>query len=59
MKTVETMLGHKLDFPNSKWKKPKALKWVWNAPYDEDVVDSQKNLADAEKQLGHKWNIDA
>lgn len=55
----EQMLGHKFDFPNKKWKKPKAVKYVNAAPFDEDVVDTQKNLADAETQLAHNWVLGA
>ena len=56
--TAEEMIGHKFDFPNAKWKKPKAVKYTSVAPYDEDIVDSVKNLADSEKQLGHTWSLD-
>ena len=56
--TAEAMLGHKLDFPNDKYKKPKKVQYTKTAPYDEDVVDTQKNLDDAEKQLGHKWTLE-
>lgn len=51
-------MGYKFDFPNKKWKKPKEVGYTKTAPFDEDVVDTMKNLADAEKQLDHTWKIE-
>lgn len=55
---VEKEMGYKFDFPNKKWKKPKEVGYTKTAPFDEDVVDTMKNLADAEKQLDHTWKIE-
>ena len=54
---AEKIQGKMLDFPNDKWKKRKIIQYPVDEPYDEDVISTAKNLADAEKQLGHKWNF--
>ena len=54
---AEKMQQHQLDLPNKKWRKPKFVKYPYEDPLDEDAIDTMKNLADAEKELGHKWEI--
>jgi len=59
LKTAEAMIGHKLDFPNSKWKNPaNDTDYNFRPALDGDVISTQKNLADAEKNLGHQWVIE-
>jgi hypothetical protein len=54
---AEDLQQHTLDLPNKKWRKPKIVQWSYDDPLEEDAIDTMKNLADAEKELGHKWTI--
>jgi len=59
LKLAESMIGHKFDFPNPKWKNPaKKVDYNFAPKMDGDVISTQKNLADAESSLGHKWVIE-
>jgi hypothetical protein len=60
LKLAESMIGHTFDFPNAKWKNPaKDTDYNFRMALDEDVISTQKNLADSENKLGHHWVIDA
>merc|ERR1712224_717831 len=49
LKLAESMNGHVLDFPNSKWKNPaKKVLYNFRPALDGDVISTQKNLKDSE-----------
>merc|ERR1719515_425396 len=63
IKLAEDMIGHKFQIgtaaSKAKWKNPaKDTDYNFKPKLDGDVISTQKNLADAESNLGHKWVID-
>merc|ERR1719213_119822 len=63
IKLAEGMIGHNLQLgtaaSKAKWKNPaKDVDYNFRPALDGDVITTQKNLGDAETNLGHKWVID-
>jgi len=63
LKLAEGMVGHKFQIGTAaskeKWKNPaKDVDYNFAPKMDGDVISTQKNLADAESSLGHKWVIE-
>jgi len=59
---AEKMVGHKFQIgtaaSKAKWKNPaKEVDYNFAPKMDGDVISTQKNLADAEEKLGHKWDL--
>ena len=60
IKTAEGIVGEKFMIGNTgdKWKnKAKDTDYNFNPALDGEVISTLKNLGDAEKSVGHKWNI--
>ena len=55
LKVAEEQLGHHWEFP--KGIKKEVVEYQTDAPLDEDVITTQKNLASSEKVLNHKWDV--
>jgi len=56
------MIGHKFQIgtaaSKAKWKNPaKDVDYNFAPKLDGDVISTQKNLADSEDKLGHRWEI--
>lgn len=63
IKLAESMVGHEFQIGSAaskkKWaNKAKDADYNFRPALDGDVIATQKNLADAEDKLGHKWVID-
>jgi len=62
IKLAEKMVGHTFQIGTAaskkKWKNPaKDVDYNFAPKMDGDVISTQKNLADAEEKLGHKWEL--
>jgi hypothetical protein len=62
LKKAEEIVGHEFQIgtaaSKAKWKNPaKDVDYNFAPQLDPDVVSTQKNLADAQTALGHKWVI--
>jgi hypothetical protein len=60
LKLAESMVGEKfmIGHTGDKYKnKAKDTDYNFNPALDGDVISTLKNLGDAEKSVGHKWNI--
>ena len=57
LRIAEEQLGRKMKFPDGKYKKKDPVDYNFSPRLDGDVISTQKNLADTESVLGHKWKL--